>query len=371
MPRPRKPARLAKISGSTAWYILYHDGNRDSRCNTGTSDRSEAEAFFARWLTEHGQPVNRLQSPDSLSVARLISTWLEQHAANKVSAARDAQAAEFLLNFWGERVVADITPETLGAYARWRRQTGRGTRIVKPATEDSPAQWSPLSDTTIRLELATLRAALKWHVKHGLLTRDPPITMPPKPAGRDRWLTFQEAVALVRACKESYLRRFVLLALYTGARKQAILELRWVQVDLERRLIHLNPPGRRQTSKGRPPVPIADPLYYALRGAKAKARTPWVIELTEEQASRIKAESRAPVGDVKKGFAAACKRAGLKDVTPHTLRHTCGSWLAQAGVPMIEIAAWLGHSHSRTTELYAHLSPEHLRGAAAALAKGR
>jgi len=152
-------------------------------------------------------------------------------------------------------------------------------------------------------------------------------------------------------------------------RKQAILDLRWAQVDFARRLIYLRAPGEAKTSKGRPPVPISDPLYFALLGAKAKARSPWVIELSEEQRARVKANDLAPVGDIKKGFATACRRAGLVDVTPHTLRHTCGSWLAQSGVPLIEIAAWLGHSHERTTELYAHLSPEHLRGAADALSR--
>lgn len=362
MPRPRKPPRLGKIPSSKNWYILYHDGARDRRINTGARDDREAEKIFATWLGEHGRSTNltRLNTPEILPIAAMIATWLDQHASAKLSASRDAQAASFLLDFWGERVCADITPETLTAYGRWRRATGKASRA-----------GSILSDTTIRLELATLRAALKWHVKHGLLTRDPPIIMPKAAAGRDRWLSRAEAAALTDACREDYLRLFVQIALYTGARKGAILELRWDQVDLDRRLIHLNPTGRLQTSKRRPPVPIAAPLHISLVDAKARANTAWVIELSAAQGGRIKADALAPVKDIKKGFAAACKRAGLMDVTPHTLRHTCGSWLAQAGVPMIEIAAWLGHSHSRTSELYAHLSPEHLRGAARALSEGR
>lgn len=45
--------------------------------------------------------------------------------------------------------------------------------------------------------------------------------------------------------------------------------------------------------------------------------------------------------------------------SPHVLRHTGASWLAQAGVSMAEIAAWLGHEHeSAATRRYAHLKPE-------------
>lgn len=40
------------------------------------------------------------------------------------------------------------------------------------------------------------------------------------------------------------------------------------------------------------------------------------------------------VQSIKKGFAAATKRGGLPDVTPHILRHTAASWMAMADVPM-------------------------------------
>ncbi len=71
----------------------------------------------------------------------------------------------------------------------------------------------------------------------------------------------------------------------------------------------------------------------------------------------------ASVGDVKKGFNSAAARAGLPHVTSHTLRHTAGTWMAQRGVPLREIAGYLGHSDARTTELYAHHHPDYLRTA--------
>lgn len=360
MPRPRKPPRLARLTPGGAWYILHHDGIRDRRQNTGCRDDRSAEKFFADWLAARGEKRDPggPKPPDSLSIAEMLTDWLESHAAAKISAARSAQAAEILLKFWGDDTVADITPERQTGYIAWRRETGKSCK-----------SGQILSNTTIRLEIATLRAACKWAAKHQKLTHAPEFILPEKCESRDRWLTPAEAQMLLTECREPYLKLFVQLALYTGSRKQAILDLRWLQVDFDRDLIRLNPPGRTQTSKRRPPVPIATPLRAALIAAKATANTPWVIELTPQQADRIKAPALAPLGDIKKGFALACRRAGLTDVTPHTLRHTCGSWLAQAGVPMTEIAVWLGHSHTRTTELYAHLSPEHLRGAAAALAE--
>lgn len=78
-----------------------------------------------------------------------------------------------------------------------------------------------------------------------------------------------------------------------------------------------------------------------------------------------------PVGSIKKAFGRACERAGLDDVTPHTLRHTCASWLAQKGVPFPVIARYLGHRDSRTTErVYAHRDPKYLEAARRAIDSG-
>ena len=76
------------------------------------------------------------------------------------------------------------------------------------------------------------------------------------------------------------------------------------------------------------------------------------------------------IGDIKKGFAAACKRAGVEGVTPHTLRHTAASWLMQSGkVTPWEAANSLAMSEKVLKDIYAHLHPEHQKSAAEALSK--
>ena len=63
---------------------------------------------------------------------------------------------------------------------------------------------------------------------------------------------------------------------------------------------------------------------------------------------------------VKKGLAHAAKSAGLI-VTPHVLRHSAAVHMAEAGVPMDEIAQFLGHSDpSITRAVYARFSPDYL-----------
>ncbi|HYL89210.1 MAG TPA: site-specific integrase, partial [Burkholderiales bacterium] len=67
------------------------------------------------------------------------------------------------------------------------------------------------------------------------------------------------------------------------------------------------------------------------------------------------------------GFKAACRRAGITDFRVHDLRHTCASWLVQAGVPLLDVSRLLGHSSIEMTERYSHLAPENERKAVAVL----
>ncbi|AGH49590.1 integrase [Sphingomonas sp. MM-1] len=220
---------------------------------------------------------------------------------------------------------------------------------------------------TIRRELATLRAAINYAKDEGRITYAPTVHLPPKPEGKDRWLRRSEAAALLNAARNGhattrpYLPLFILIALYTGARKGAILELRWPQVDLVAGRIDFNPPGRQRTSKGRAHLPIPRRLLTFLRLARRRGTDlGWVIH-----------KDGAPLDNMKRAFNTACADAGLDDVTPHTLRHTCGTWLAQAGVPLDKIGGWLGHSDARTTQLYAHHHPDFMEEARNAVDRRR
>ncbi|QYZ70052.1 tyrosine-type recombinase/integrase [Neotabrizicola shimadae] len=75
---------------------------------------------------------------------------------------------------------------------------------------------------------------------------------------------------------------------------------------------------------------------------------------------------------IKTGFNAVLKRAGLEGVTPRVLRQTAAVHMAKGGVPMEDIAQFLGHSNTQTTrQVYARFSPDHLRRAANVLEFGK
>lgn len=344
MPRPSSGPRLAVVKkrGWTraVYYIRWTENGRSRERSTGTSGLEGAEEFFAEWLFEKGQARGSGPSrPAEMTIADVLTDYARKHGAETAAPERIGFAMDRLIDWWGNLTVDAIRQETCRRY--WR---DRG-----------------VSDGTVRRELGVLRAAINYAVKDGQLTAAPFVWLPPRPSGKERWLTRSEAAALLWAAKSEpkvrlYLPLFVLLGLYTGARKGAILSLRWTQVDLVHGRIDFNQPYRRQTNKRRPIIPIPKGLAWFLRKAHQRATCPYVIH-----------RDGKPLRDVKKGFATACRRSGLEDVTPHTLRHTSGTWMAQKGVDLWQIGGYLGHTHARTTELYGHHHPDFLLDARDAL----
>jgi len=116
--------------------------------------------------------------------------------------------------------------------------------------------------------------------------------------------------------------------------------------------------GRQQTKKRQPPVPIPKRLLAPMRrwrhrGVSTKAVVEW---------------NGKPVKSVRKGFEAAVRAAGIgTDVTPHILRHTCATWLMQAGVDLWDAAGFLGMTVQQLEHGYGHHHPDYLHKAAAAL----
>lgn len=208
-----------------------------------------------------------------------------------------------------------------------------------------------VGNETIRKEIGIVRTALRWNNPACPAVFE----LPPAPPPRERYLTRDEYRRLLDACKPPHLRLFIMLALATAGRKSAILELTWDRVDFEKGLIRLGLGDKR--AKGRATVPMTESLRTALLEAKEGALTEYVVEYGARR-----------VLDIKTGFISAARTAGIKGITPHDLRRTAAVWMAEAGVPMAEIAQYLGHSTPAITyRVYARFSPDYLKKAAGAL----
>lgn len=225
----------------------------------------------------------------------------------------------------------------------------RPDQITKNVCKDYISKRKVKNGTVIR-ELGALRSALYWFDKNTPAQFYFPQTPPPK----DRYLTRKEALDLINGANEPHIKLFIILSIGTAARKSALLELKWCNVDFERGLINL---GTGEGNKKRAIVPMNNTTERALEEAYKARLTDHVIEYNGR-----------PIKDVKNGIKRAAERAKLEGVSPHVLRHTSAVWMAENGVPMSEIAQYLGHTNTRITEkVYARYSPEYLKKAAGAL----
>lgn len=237
-----------------------------------------------------------------------------------------------LAPFWQHYTAGQINTDLCRRYIESRRKLGKG-------------------DGTILREMGVLKAAVRRYASGAGAVFEMPSSPPP----RNRYLTKAEFRKLLDTARPTpHLFRFLMVAAATAGRAGAVLDMKWDQVNFARRQIDL---GAGTGNKHRAIVPMTGALESELRKAFKERACEYVIEFGGEK-----------VGSVKKSFANAVAKAGLKDVTPHVLRHTAAVWMAEAGTPMAEIAQYLGHSSEKVTfRIYARYSPEYLRGAAAAL----
>ena len=324
--------RLGRLKGR--WVVIWNeDDGRRRRYRLAANTRQEAEK-------EARELILFAQAPESgVTISQAWAAYQEDMGERR-QASKLAQVGKNVLPVFGHFGADQITVEDCRAYIATRRAKGR-------------------KDGTIRTEMNCLRATVKWAEKRGFINAAPHIELPQMPPPRSRYLTREEASALILAAVDPHIQLAILLMLTTAGRIGALLELTWDRVDLERRVIKLAK-DEIGPKKGRATVPINNTLITALHTAQTASVSPFVIEWGGRS-----------VGSIKTGFNAAVKRAGIEHCTPHDLRRTAGRFMVEAGVPIEEVASYLGHSNpSVTRSTYAQFSPDYLRRAAGALDLG-
>ena len=260
MPRRNQGPRLRWLAKRKCFYITWTEHGRSRERSTGAADRETAEVEFAEWMQRRGRRAGP-SDPAAILVTDVLNEYLQQRGSKVVAPERIAYAVLALTDFFEGNSVADVTPQTCGRYIEKRER----------------------SAGTVRRELGVLRASINYAHRIGRLTRPVAVELPEPPDSRDRWLTRKEAAWLIRAARTPqarlYLPLFILIGLYTGRRKEAILSLRWPQVNLEARTINFEVCGRRRTNKKRGIIPIPPRLLPTFR-ARGGAGPIWATSCT-------------------------------------------------------------------------------------------
>ena len=278
-----------------------------------------------------------------MTVDDALDLYGNEHAQTVKNPARIGYAIQALVPVLGALALSSINGGVTRLYER--------TRNRKPAT--------------VRKELGVLQAAINFCHAEGYLTMPVKVKLPAKTAPRDRWLTRDEAAKLLRAArrnpKAKHLTRFILIALYTGTRSEAILSLQFMpntqggHVDTERGIMHRRGVGETETKKRRPPVHIPRQLLAHLRR--------W-----ERDGSRHVVHIRGNrVGHVKSAWKAALEESGIEHCTRHDLRHSAITWCMQRGADKWAAAGYFGVSLDVLEGVYGHHHPDHMRSAVMAM----
>src|SRR5258708_5756010 len=332
---------------SPFWWVKYTDASgKGTYRSTGTTDLREAKAIEAKWRLEAHQRKHWGVQPEH-SFDELMVRYLKATSDEMRSPERAKYAIQRLMTTFSGRMMERLRRADISAYIEMRKAAGVGPY-------------------TVNRELDLLSAAINyarkrwdWDIQNpvaGMSLREP--------EGRLRWISHAEADVLIREAEKEprspHLADFIRLALNTGCRKNELLKLSWDRVDLKSNLLRLE--GRDTKSGKRRAVPLNEEARRALLNrARFRAEhcpdSGWVF--SNRKGKRVQ--------NVHNGFKGARGRAKIMDLRVHDLRHTCASWLVQAGVPLLKVSKLLGHSTIEMTERYAHLAPENLKAAVSVL----
>ncbi len=330
---------LGKRSGSTSWYIMWADRRtgRVERLSTGTDNLEQAQ----RKLADHFLTKQELhhETPSDVTLVAVLRHYYDQHGQNVRSRDEINRTIGYMEAFWPNEAVSQITIQEQERFVAHMRARGLATGTIKRMAGVLGAALRRAYDTN---QLATVPAVLK----QSYFGPD---------AVRQRVLSLEEMKALWDAKMPDHLRVFLVLAINTVARPEALLELRRGQIDVERRLLHLNPPGRTQTKKYRPTLPISNTLL------------PW-LSLERDYQVQWKKDQARPIDSIKTSWRKLRAESGLdRAVVPYTIRHTIATELRRRGVPEWECQGFMGHRSGGITERYAKFQPDHLGAAVRAI----
>ena len=323
MPRPRREKadfKLVRVKGRRNWYCQW--SNPGSRRTQIKSTGIRVEDSADQWLADFQAMMEA--PPSGATVSVLLDSYLDARTEVRThkkmkSFARPVKA------YFGARTPDQITSTLVNGYVKKR------TPHLAAARRELELLTQALNHAGERVKIAL------------------PAPRPP----REHFATREQIMALLGA-SQGHTRLYILIAMATGARKGAILDLTWDRVDEGRKVIDFTNPDLQITKKRRAPVPIPQGLVAALRDARKLAATDNVIEFGGK-----------PIQNIRKTFMTTAKNAGLpKWFTPHVLKHSVISWLAEDGWTVDQISDYTATNAVTVKRVYRKVNPEALRGMA-------
>jgi integrase len=351
------------------------------------ADRQGRETWYGKWRS-NGRQVKRRIGPKRLSGSREGLTRAQAEAELRrligVTQVKPTAGDRLTVEEVATRYVVHAerrgrkrsTCENIESEARVHLEPFFGARSLDSIeSEDvldliATLEAKGLAVKTIRNVVATLSALFNFAMapQRKWATANPceRLELPAVPEKTEiRFLALEEVDALIDNTRagmfEAIDRALFLTAAMTGLRKGELAALRWRDVDWSAGRIRVRqnyvrgefgtPKSKRSTRS----VPMADEVGGEPERLFQQSRFQGDGDLVFAHPAT---GEPLPKANIMRRFRAALRAAGLDDSHVfHDLRHTFGTRMAAAGVPMRTLQEWLGHRDLATTQIYADYAP--------------
>lgn len=279
-------------------------------------------------------PSVRTSKNKELTVFELFDLYMESYAKDRCVRYNDMRK-DF------DRYIPDWRKKPHSTITRVEVQQ----RLNKVRQKNGPAAANHL--------LILMRAAMNWNLKNGTITENPWAGIKQnKVQARERFLRPDEMSRFFQTLQtqEELIRDYVLLSLYTGARRSNVLAMRWDEIDFELALWRI-PLTKNKESHF---VPLTSSAIELLKRRFAQKTGPWV--LPGKGGSHHLVEPKRP-------WHKLLNEAGIEDLRLHDLRRTLASYMAMDNQSLPIIARALGHKSIASTQIYSRLSNDPVRKA--------
>lgn len=370
-------ASITRRRGSKVWTAFFRDEHGRQHCiSTGTADKrlalttaQEYEKASKQKRTfrqiqktlDHLQELITGEPVARLSLREYAASWLKGKKDKTASSTLDfySKSVSKMLEFFKVKSNMPIT--------ELRREDLIGYRAHLAET---------LAPKTATHHLKCCKMLLKAALRDGLIPENPAefVTGVKHESGGSikRPFTRDELGRVLAVCDQEW-RSMVLFGLYIGQRLSDIARLRWFDIDLRRGEIRLTTSKTDRVMV----LPIAPPLRKHIESLEMAegAIHPRAFEI-------VKSNKRAAL--LSNQFSDILAQAGLRAYQPHhvsqgkgrggrrtanaltfhSLRHTCTSWLHEAGVPQSVAKSFVGHDSAASNQIYVTVGDKALRDAA-------
>lgn len=324
---------LVKRPDSTLWWIsLTTPGGKRVRRSTGTSNKRAAQELHDRLKADLWRQERLGEEPDR-SFEEAAIRFLQASEGQRDYKTKIRHVRYWRDQFSGMTVGSLTTERIFDALPTHQVFKYKGRQKLSPATRNR--------------YISTIRRILSLCEEWSWIHKAPKLRAYSEQEVRVRWITEDEACALLESLSKDWLRHVAQMALATGLRAGEIFKLEWAEVDLSRRTAWVSADKAKSFSART--VPLNDLAVSVIR-KQIGIHSKYVFTRNGKPQRAI--DSRM--------FKQACAKVGIDDFKFHDLRHTWASWHVQHGTPLFALKELGGWKTLEMVKKYAHLGNEHL-----------